>query len=457
VSVAEGRPTGAAEVTTWLEEAGVVAVALGFVDAAAIVRVKTIPVERFASVAASGVGLSVLFNAAMSNDEFALSDGFIDGPTGDLRLRPDPAATVPLAAMPGWAWAPVDQYTQEGEPFAACPRAFVRRMVEAYAHQGLAVRAAYEFEFTAGTMGEDGGFEPAHQGPGYSDIALVANHPFALDLITTMRVQGLDLQQFHPEYGDGQFELSIAPNDPLSAADDAMVVRQTVRAVAKRHGMVVSFAPRVAVDTGNGMHLHLSLWDGERNLMSAGDGPSGMTQRGEAFMAGILRALPALVAVVAPSPMSYQRLQPHHWAGAMQCWGTENREASLRFIAGTTAATAHAANVEVKPVDGTANPYLAIGATLAAGLHGLETADRLPPATEEDPTQLTKEVREERGVRQLPTSLAQAVELMGSSSLLREAMGEFLFETFLATRRGECEQTAGVDEDELVRRLRWRF
>ncbi|MGH2541050.1 MAG: glutamine synthetase, partial [Actinomycetota bacterium] len=123
----------------WLEEAGVVAVALGFVDPAAIVRVKTVPVGRFAQVATSGVGLSTLFNVAMSNDRFALLPGFIDGPSGDLRLRPDPAATVPLAALPGWAWSPVDQYTQEGEPFPACPRRFARRMAEGYAGLGLSV------------------------------------------------------------------------------------------------------------------------------------------------------------------------------------------------------------------------------------------------------------------------------------------------------------------------------
>jgi glutamine synthetase len=440
-----------------LEDAGVAAVALGFVGPSAIVRVKTVPIGRFAQVAVSGVGLSTLFNAGMSNDRFALLPGYIDGPSGDLRLRPDPSATVPLAAMPGWAWAPVDQYTQDGEPFAACPRAFARRMSDVFADRGLSVRAAYEFEFSVGTRGADGGFAPAHRGPGYSDIALVGNHDFALDLITTMEAQDLGLQQFHPEYADGQFELSIAPREPVAAADAAMVVRQTVRAVAARHGWSASFAPRVEADTGNGTHLHLSLWEGDRNLLSGGDGPSGMQERGEAFMAGILTELPKLVAVAAPTCASYLRLQPDHWSGAMQCWGTENREASLRFIAGATPSTAGGANVEIKPVDGTANPYLAVGAMMAAGLHGLDTGDHLPPSTEEDPTLLSDEVREERGVRQLPASLPEAAEELATSQVLRDAMGEFLFETFLATRRGECEQYAGLDDDELIRSLRWRY
>ena len=455
--VAPDRPTDAEGVARWLERAGVAAVALPFVDPSAIVRVKTIPLGRFVQVAETGVGLSTLFNVAMSNDRFALRDGFIDGPSGDLRLRPDPAATVPLAAMPGWAWAPVDQYTQEGEPFAACPRAFATAMASRFAASGLSVRAAFEPEFSVGARRDDGSFEPAHTGPGYSDIALVANHPFALDVIEMFEAQGLSLQQFHPEYADGQFELSIAPRDPVAAADAAMVVRQTVRAVARRHGWITSFAPRVEADTGNGSHLHLSLWEGERNLLSGGDGPGGMDPRGEAFMAGILGSLPALVAIAAPTVASYLRLQPHHWSGAMQCWGIENREAALRFIAGTTPSTAPGANIEVKPVDGTANPYLAVGAMLAAGMDGLQRRLRLPPSTEEDPTLLSPEIVEARSVRQLPASLPEAAEHLAGSSVLREAMGEFLFETFLATRRGEAEGYADLDADEVVRRTRWRF
>lgn len=456
-SAALGRPTDAAGVQAWLEEAGVSAVILGFVDPSMIVRLKCVPTARFAVVAESGAGLSTLFNVAMSNDQFALLPGYIDGPSGDLRLRPDPGATVPLAAMPGWAWAPVDQYTQTGEPFPACPRAFARRMADAFAERGLSVKAVFEFEFSVGMRDDDGDFVPAHQGPGYSDIALVGNHDFALDLITTVQAQGLGLQQFHPEYADGQFEMSIAPRDPLAAADAAMVVRQSVRAVASRHGLVASFAPQVGPDTGNGAHAHLSLWDGETNLMAGGNGPAGMHDRGESFVAGLLHELPAIVGVTVPTCLGYLRLQPHHWSGAMQCWGTDNREAAVRFVAGLTPATAGAANVEIKPVDGTANPYLTIGVLLAAALQGFDNGDRLPPSTEEDPDGLSDDVKAARGVRRLPGNLEEAVEQLASSSVLREAMGDFLFETFVATRRGEVEQYAGLDDDELIRRLRWRY
>jgi glutamine synthetase len=450
------RPTEAAAVRRWLEDAGVRAVILGFADPAMIVRSKIVPIRRFEEAASKGVGLSPLFNAAMSDDDFALLEGFIDGPSGDLRLRADAGATVPLAVLPGWAWAPVDQYTKHGEVFDACPRTFARRIARAFEERGLTVKAAFELECSVGVRGDDGGFRPAHDGPGYSDIALVRNSGFLLDLVDAIEAQGLDLQQVHPEYADGQFELSIAPSDPVGAADASMIARQTVRAVAQRHGLDASFAPQVEAGTGNGVHLHLSVWDGDRPLLAGGDGPAGMHERGEAFTAGILAELPAIVGVTVPTRVGYLRLQPHHWSGAMRCWGIENREAALRFIAGTTDENASAANVEVKPIDGTANPYLAIGAILAAGLHGLDTGGRLPPSTEEDPAGLPDDVKAARGVEQLPSSLPAAVEALAGSTVLREAMGEYLFETFLATRRGEAGKYEDLDDDELIARLRWR-
>jgi glutamine synthetase len=141
----------------------------------------------------------------------------------------------------------------------------------------------------------------------------------------------------------------------------------------------------------------------------------------------------------------------------MQCWGTENREAALRFVQGASAATAGGANIEVKPVDGTANPYLTVGSLLAAALRGMDAGDRLPPSTEEDPDGLANDVKTSRGVRQLPSSLSEATDHFEASSVLADSMGDFLFRTFLATRREECTQYRGLDVDELIRRLRWRF
>ena len=149
---------------------------------------------------------------------------------------------------------------------------------------------------------------------------------------------------------------------------------------------MVSFAPQVAADTGNGTHLHVSLWEGERNLLAGGDGPAGMQPRGEAFMAGILRRAArdrgrhgadhgGLPPAAAASLVGRDAVLGHWRTARPRCGSSP----------ASTPETAGGANVEVKPVDGTANPYLAVGAVLAAGLHGLDAGDRLPPSTEEDP------------------------------------------------------------------------
>ena len=278
----------------------------------------------------------------MSNDEFALLPGYIDGPSGDLRLRPDPAATVPLAAMPGWAWAPVDQYTQEGEPFPACPRRV--RSADGgggRASAGSRCERRSSSSSRSAARRDDGEFEPAHEGPGYSDIALVA----------TTTSPSTD----HGDGGAGAAACSSStPSTPTASSSCRSRPRDPVAPPTPRWSCVRPCGrwradtgwsprsrPRWRPETGNGTHLHLSLWDGETTCMSGGDGPAGMHGRGEAFVAGMLEELPATRRRSRRRRrLSYLRLQPHHWSGAMRCWGIENREAALRFIAGPTPATA---------------------------------------------------------------------------------------------------------------------
>lgn len=265
--------------------------------------------------------------------------------------------------------------------------------------------------------------------------------------------------QFHPEYSTGQFEVSIPHRDALGAADTTLVLRQTIRAVARTHGLAASFAPVVFPGlVGNGHHLHLSLWDRRgRNLFQGGRGPEGMTRTAESFTAGVLEALPALVAVTCPSVPSYLRLQPHHWAGSFACWGRENREAALRFVTGMVGGRETSTNLEVKPIDAAANPYLALGAVIAAGLDGLRRGLTLPEPTTDDPASLPARRRKAMGIRQLPSSLAESITELERAMLLRVAMGDLLFESFLATRRAEQRKFAGMDDEAIVRAHRWRY
>jgi glutamine synthetase len=364
---------------------------------------------------------------------------------------------VELAAQPGWAWAPVDRRTQEGEVHAACQRSFCRRMVARAAEHGLGLRMAFEVEWMVGHERE-GRFVPGCAGPAYGMTRIVELSDYCRELLEACEQQALVLEQFHPEYAGGQFELSVEARDPLAAADLNVLARQTIRGVSLRHGMQASFAPSVVAGlVGNGSHLHLSLWREGRNLLASGKGPYGMAEEGEAFLAGILEALPALCAIGAPSVASYLRLVPSHWAGCYQCWGRENREAAIRFITGMTGHRQGTANAEIKCFDASANPYLVVGAVIACGLDGIRRGLALPPEVSGDPSQLPQDELRRLGARRLPTSLRDALTHLEQSDTLQEALGGTLYEAFRAVRRGELDLFEYRTPDEVTSATRWVY
>jgi glutamine synthetase len=438
---------------------GVHGVVLAYVDTAGIGRVKTIPTAKLASAAAWGVGMSPVFDTFLANDSIVTTD-VLGSPDGDLRLYPDLDQLTVLAGQPGWAWAPVDRITQEGERHPGCSRTVLRRIVtEAAERHGLTFRAAIEVEWAVGRGPRaDGDFVPALSGPAYGATRQVELSDYAADLLSAFAAQGVDVDQLHPEYAAGQFEISVGALDPVAAADTSVLVRQTIRAIAQRHGLVVSFAPAVfAQGVGNGGHLHLSAWRDGVNLHSGGPGRYGMTAAAESFAAGVLAHLPALTAVTAPSPASYLRLKPSQWAGVFTAWGRETREAAVRVVTGTAGLRDQAANLEVKPVDLAANPYLALGCVIAAGLEGLASATPLPEEITGDPARLAPAEAAARGVRRLPVSLAEAVEEFRKDERLRTALGPVLADAVIAVRQGELAAVDGLDDERVAAAYRWKY
>ncbi|MGI8434758.1 MAG: glutamine synthetase [Nocardioidaceae bacterium] len=450
----ERRRSAAQSLIFDLAEQGVVAVATTFIDNSGITRVKAVPLERLPSLAAWWVGIST------SVDRFRF-DGWIaapvDGsaPVGDLRIIPDVRRLVPLAAQPGWAWAPADRYAQTGAPHDQDSRLLLQRLTDELADQGLTVKTTYEIEWVV-SAGDGDEFTPGVQGPGYGMHRLVGLSDYSADVISALIAEGVTVEQFHPEYAAGQLELSVAPEDPVGAADTSVLVRSTVRAVGEAYGFRTSYSPKVAVPgVGNGGHVHLSLWRDDRNLFAGGGRAFGLTSEADAFGAGVLSRLPALLALGAPSPVSYLRLVPSHWAGVYACWGLENREAAMRMVTGSAGSHPWAANMEVKCFDLLANPYLLLAGLLAAGAAGLAEGATLPDPVDVDPAVLDETALAERGVVRLPMTLRESLDAFVADDALTAAFGRELVASIVAVRESEMELFDKASDSDVAAALRW--
>lgn len=434
----------------------VVAVALTCVDNSGITRLKAVPLAQLPHAAEWGVGVPPSYDTYLVDDS-SVTGRYTGGPIGDLRLHPDLERLAVLAAAPGWAWAPADRYDQDGAPHPQDARLRCRQEVARLAAAGFTVRAGFEVEWCV-SAGSGDEFVPATRAPGYGMTRVVEFADYLRELLEALGAAGVVVAQIHPEYAAGQYEVSVAPADPVTAADTAVLVRETVRQVSLRHGLRATFAPQVvAGEVGNGSHVHLSLWRDGANLMTGGERWYGLTADGEAFAAGVFSRIGALLALGAGSVASYLRLVPSQWASAYACWGRENREAPLRLVPGAAGHQPAEANVEVKCFDATGNPYLAVAGLLRAGRAGLATGERLPEPLEVDPATLPDPERTRRGIVRLPTSLAEAVTALAAEPVLAEVLGEELLDTLVTVRRGEIARFAGATPQEVVAATRWRY
>lgn len=428
----------------------VTGVAITFVDHSGAGRVKVVPLEALARAARFGVGFSPVIDAFTSDGGIDAASP-LDRPDGDLRMVPDLDRLVLLRDPAGWAFAPGDRFTQDGSVYVNCQRSFARAQVAAAAADGLSALMAFEVEWMAGKDAD--AFTPAFAGTGYGLSRFVGAAEYLRDVIDSLEAAGVAVEQIHPEYGPAQFEVSVAAEDPVSAADTSVVVKLVISAVSARHGLRASFAPAVLSDNvGNGGHLHASFWRDGRNLLAGGDGRYGLTTSGESILAALLDSLPALLAIGAPTPGSYLRLQPSRWAGAYQIWGIENREAALRLI-GASPADSGKANAELKCFDLSANPYLLTGAIMAVARRGASRPARLPAEVSGDPAAPGHPQAD--AVVRLPGSLTDTVKALEESEDLREALGTELLASFAAARRAAIALAADQTPDQVIADARW--
>ena len=297
----------------------------------------------------------------------------------------------------------------------------------------------------------DGSFVPATDGSAYGLTRIVDVADYSRTLLVNLRSAGLLVEQFHPEYAPGQFEISLPALAPLAAVDRLLLAKTIIRATGRAYGLSTSFAPVAEVNgVGNGGHVHMSATKDNLPIFGGGDGPGGLTQTGAAAIATLLDWLPGLLAIGAPSPASYLRLVPSHWAGAFQCWGIENREAALRLVAESKLVSAHNANLEIKCFDQSANPYLVAGALLAGLYTSLDGGPPLPDPVASDPAGIADAVR-------LPQSLDESIAKLWTLAPLLDAMGPELAEAFIAVRKAELAHFASASPEQIVAETRWVY
>lgn len=418
-------------------------------DLAAITRGRAIRSEEFASHLERGVGWVPADLALTTFGVLATPNPFTS--LGDTRLLPVESAQCRLPGLggrPSTQLVLADIVQPDGRPWECCPRhALVEAARDLEERFGLRLVAAFEQEFTLRGLTPDACFSvEAHR----------VAEPFGSELVEALHESGFGPETWLPEHGAGQYEITVAPSAAVSAADRAILTRAIARDLAASHGMRAVFAPLTTSDAvGNGVHIHLSLWDRAGRPVTLDPDTRELSVHAQRFVAGILAHAGALVAWTAPSVVSTLRLTPHRWSSAAAFFGRQNREAMVRLCPITTLGDARpleTANLEYRACDATANPWLALAALIRAGLDGLER--ELPAAAliEGDLDAVDPADRERLGIVDLPRDLEAAQAALDADTAARSWFSAQLLATHLSIRRTEARVLADSTPDERCRR-----
>jgi glutamine synthetase len=426
-------------------------VALVCCDLGAVVRGHSVFSRELGEHLHAGVGWTPANQALTPLGPVAEPNPF--GSTGDLRLLPD-ADTRVLVGSDGADNALelvlCDIVETDGRPWDCCPRQFLRESLrELESELGAHVVASFEQEFQLLLD------RPAAPAFSLEEQRLV--EPFPRRVMDALVDAGVEPEQFFAEYAAHQFEIPVAPADGIASADRAIVLREVVREIARRQEMRASFTPLLdPAHAGNGVHIHLNLLDacGDSLLHDAAR-PACLSELGERFAAGILAHAPALSALTAASPISGARLQPHRWSAGAVCLAQRNREALLRIPPVIELAHADPADqlrLEYRGADASANPYIALGAIVRAGMEGVRARLPAPALLDRDPAQLSAEEAQRFGVGALPATLEQALGALADDDAARGWMTPLLYDAYLSVKQAEVDAAEDVSLQELCRR-----
>ena len=403
-----------------------------FVDIHGAAKAKAVPVEH----------LDMMLNEGAGFAGFALW-GFGMGPHGpDYMAVGDPSTLSVIPWMPGFARMACYGHVN-GAPYRYCSRVVLKRQLDALAKRGLTMYTGIEPEFMLLKRAGDARLVPADdtdvlEKPCYDYKGLARSVPFLEAMVDALRAIGVDVYQIDHEDANGQFEVNYTYGDALSSADRLVLVKMAASEIARSMGMIATFMPKPFSDrTGTGAHFHISIGNGKvRNLFHDDKDKNGLglSKMAYHFLGGVLAHAKALTAIVAPTINSYKRLVVGRalsgatWAPAYITYGNNNRTACVRVPYG---------RLELRLPDGSANPYLASAAILAAGMDGIDR--KLDPGQpiNENLYEWSPEKLKRAGIGLLPQSLKEALDEFEKDKVLRAALGDDLAREFLTLKRME--------------------
>jgi len=424
----------AQEVLSCLESEGIEHLWVIFHDYSGRSCAKTVLKERFAGIFEKGVVF------AKADLDFNLEDHMAPGSiftaeTGDFLAIPDPSNYAPVPYRNASARLPAVMRAADGSAGEGCPRTQLQRMVEAYAAEELGVRVGFESEFTLFEPVGDGEYRPADTDGMFTVAGLDRHYSLWQRIIDNLHGMGVLVEQLGKEYGPGQYEATTRHDEPLKAVDDYLTFKEVVRALARDAGWVASFMPKpYAHLPGNGLHLHVSVWDAEGKCdLSMGEtDDEPLSPLGRHLLGGLLTHAPALAGAGSPIVNSYKRLLPGSWSPAHICWGVGNRAALVRIPS-----MGRRRRIEFRSGDNASNPFIFLTAVMAAGLDGIQNQIEPPAPVEDDVGHLSAEEAAARGLEFLPRTLPEALDALEADGVMAEALGPVIFSEFLKVKRSE--------------------
>jgi glutamine synthetase len=418
-----------------------------WVDHNGIARGKAVTGRFLQERLLSGIGLAKCRQAANVHDQVQPVPGF--NAVGEVRMVPDPTSFILLPHASGSAAMLCDLVDISGRAWGACPRQFLKESIASAGAFGFELRAAFEPEFTlCQEKPSRGKLTVFDDSLCFDAVGFDLANEFAVTLVRNLGAQGIPVELYHPEFGAGQHEMTIRYAPALRAADAHVWQRLLTRGLALKLNLWATFAPCPHPGfRGNGNHVHLSLWHDGVNVFSNPSDRLGLSEVAYHFIGGLLAHAPALVALTCASVNSFRRLRPRLWSGAFACYGPDNREAAVRVPSRLRGQEDATTNIEFKPCDATANPYLALGALLVAGMDGIRRSiDPLEPLAA-DPNELSETERERRAIRQLPTTLETAIEALERDEVMMQALGPLRSILYPAIKRSDIRQFRDLEEE----------